>query len=358
MDLLRWWRFLWVLGVDWDRVTRAEARDFARWMQLADKPVRVHWRLKRRGVTEPNTPASTRPVPGTPNPITGKPTPGKKFAPTTRAHAETVLRGFYDFHLDEGTGPIINPFPLDRSRRQGRAHAHHNPLEPFRGERTGRYRPRVPDRIPRRVPDEMFDQLFAALKYDRDHALPACWVSTGARADELLTTRQRDPLPGEQVIGVTRKGTRDYQQLPASVDAFVWLRLYQEEARRQGMPRGRREALWWTLRRPWRPLEYHAARAMFVRANKLLGSNWTLHDLRHTAAFRMAQDPLMPLVNVQWVLGHQSLSTTQRYLTPSREEVVRSVLAHFERRQQKPAPPPPAPGYNPESLSVLFGNRP
>ncbi|MGY3676644.1 site-specific integrase [Streptomyces sp. TE33382] len=203
----------------------------------------------------------------------------------------------------------------------------------------------------------MFDQLFAALKYDRDRALLACWVSTGARADELLTTRQRDPLPGEQVIGVTRKGTRDYQQLPASVDAFVWLRLYQEEARRQGMPRGQREALWWTLRRPWRPLEYHAARAMFVRANELLGSNWTLHNLRHTAAFRMAQDPAMPLVNVQWVLGHQSLSTTQRYLTPSREEVVRSVLAHFQRRQQKPVPPPPAPGYNPESLSILFGNR-
>ncbi|MGC5006890.1 tyrosine-type recombinase/integrase [Streptomyces sp. DT203] len=357
LDLLRWWRFLWVLGVDWDRVTRAEARDFARWMQLADKPVRVHWRLKQRGVTEPSTPPSTRPAPGTPNPITGKPTPGKKFAPTTRAHAETVLRGFYDFHLDEGTGPIINPFPLDRSRRQGRPHAHHNPREPFRGERKGRYRPRVPDRIPRRVPDEMFDQLFAALKYDRDRALLACWVSTGARADELLTTRQRDPLPGEQVIGVTRKGTLDYQQLPASVDAFVWLRLYQEEARRQGMPRGRREALWWTLRRPWRPLEYHAARAMFVRANELLGSNWTLHDLRHTAAFRMAQDPLMPLVNVQWVLGHQSLSTTQRYLTPSREEVVRSGLAHFQRRQQRPVPPPPAPGYDPESLSILFGNR-
>jgi hypothetical protein len=39
--------------------------------------------------------------------------------------------------------------------------------------------------------------------------------------------------------------------------------------------------LWWTLRRPFRPLTYHAARRMFIRANEALGSNWMLHDLRH-----------------------------------------------------------------------------
>ncbi|MGH3590792.1 MAG: tyrosine-type recombinase/integrase, partial [Pseudonocardiaceae bacterium] len=41
---------------------------------------------------------------------------------------------------------------------------------------------------------------------------------------------------------------------------------------------------------------------------------WSLHDLRHTAAYRMARDPEMPLTDVQWVLGHAHLSTTQRYL--------------------------------------------
>ncbi|MFJ1998377.1 integrase, partial [Streptomyces asiaticus] len=38
-DLLRWWRFLWVLGIEWDRATRTDARNFMLWMQLADKPV-------------------------------------------------------------------------------------------------------------------------------------------------------------------------------------------------------------------------------------------------------------------------------------------------------------------------------
>ena len=83
----------------------------------------------------------------------------------------------------------------------------------------------------------------------------------------------------------------------------MWLRLYQ--AQLQGVaPAGADQPLWWTLRAPLRALTYHAARAMFVRANALLGSNWSLHDLRHSAAYRMARDPLMTLTDVQWVLGH------------------------------------------------------
>ena len=37
---------------------------------------------------------------------------------------------------------------------------------------------------------------------------------------------------------------------------------------------------------------------MFERANALLGANWTLHDLRHSAAHRMARDPALPLADV------------------------------------------------------------
>jgi len=193
---------------------------------------------------------------------------------------------------------VINPFPLDRSRRAGRANAHHNPVDAFRNEKQGRYRPAVPLRIPRRIPDELFSELFAALGSDRDRALLAFWVSTGARAEELLTALQQHADPGQQLITVTRKGSRAVQPLPASPDSFVWLRLYQEGLWRNGAPRGRGEPLWQTLRRPWRPLGYHAARAMFGRANEHLGSNWTLHDVRHTAAWRMAKDPQMPITDV------------------------------------------------------------
>ena len=80
MDLLRWFRFLRAAGVSWDRATRLEARDFCRWLQVAGRPARPHWRREHERGTAPGVPAEA----------------GKVYAATERAHSETVLRGFYD----------------------------------------------------------------------------------------------------------------------------------------------------------------------------------------------------------------------------------------------------------------------
>ena len=48
MDLLRWYRFLWSVDVPWSQATRVEARDFCRWMLVAGKPQRPHWRQPGR----------------------------------------------------------------------------------------------------------------------------------------------------------------------------------------------------------------------------------------------------------------------------------------------------------------------
>ncbi|MEW1818875.1 tyrosine-type recombinase/integrase, partial [Streptomyces diastaticus] len=295
MDMLRWFRFLWAIEVPWDRASRIEARDFSRWLQVAGQPRRPHWRRPSE---------AGRWVAG-----------GKPYAPSVRAHSETVLRTFYDFHRDVGTGPVLNPFPLDRARHGRRAHAHRNPMDPARNERAGLYRPRVPKRVPRSVPDEEFNEIFVRLPSHRDRALVAFYVSTGARASELLSTWQAGADPGRQLISVVRKGTGEVQELPASADAFVWLRLYQLEMD-DAIPRGRRLPLWWTLRSPSRPLTYHAVHRMFERANAKAGTSATLHALRHTAAYRMSEDPSLPLTDVQFVLGHAQLTTTQHYLNP------------------------------------------
>src|SRR5674476_653193 len=220
--------------------------------------------------------------------------------------------------------------------------------------------PGVPSRIPRSVPDAEFNEIFARLPSHRDRALVAFYVSTGARASELLSVTQGGVDPGRQLITVVRKGTGASQQLPASTDAFVWLRLYQLE-RDGAIPTGRREPLWWTLRSPARPLTYHAVHRMFERVNVRAGTAATLHSLRHTAAYRMAEDPALPLTDVQLVLGHAHLTTTQLYLTPRKEDVIRRVLAHHAEQTRRAAErvvPVPAPGYRPETLRVLFGGSP
>src|ERR1022692_4875135 len=343
MDLLRWFRFLGAAGVAWDKATRIEARDYCRWLQVSGRPSR---------------PRSAGPGQGAATAAAAAGGAGRlPYAPSVRAHSETVLRAFYAFHMDAGTGPAVNPFPLDRSRRGGRAHAHHNPMEPHRNERTGLYRPRVPSRIPRSIPDEEFNEIFARLPSHRDRALVAFYVSSGARASELLSVRRNGADAGRQVITVVRKGTREVQQLPASADSFVWLRLYQVET--EGLlPAGSRQPLWWTLRRPFRPLTYHGVHRMFERVNDRAGTAATLHSLRHTAAYRMAEDPALPLTDVQIVLGHAQLTTTQIYLTPRKEDVIRRLLAHHAEQTRRAAvrvAPPPAPGYRPEALEVLFG---
>ncbi|WP_280300280.1 tyrosine-type recombinase/integrase [Nocardia abscessus] len=351
MDLLRWWRFLQAIDVGWDRATRVEARDFSCWIRLTVK--------QRRRVDRSDGASWAKHGAGEVNSVTGKPAPGDGYAPATVAHSETVLRTFYDFHRDAGSGPILNPFPLDPSRRSRGAHAHRNPMDGWARERVGRYRPKVRHRIPRAIPDHRFNELFAALGSHRDRALVAFWISTGVRASELLGLRHCDVDPGQQLITVVRKGTRASQQVPASADAFVWLRLYQEQLHGQ-VPQGRIQPVWWTLRRPRRPLNYHAAHRMFERANAVLGSDWTLHDLKHSAAARMARDRQLTLSDVQLVMGHAHLSTTEIYLTPNTEEVIAGVLAHHARtveQRDKPAPSPPAPGYDPQTLSVLFGRN-
>lgn len=230
-------------------------------------------------------------------------------------------------------------------------------MEPGKNQRSGLFRPMPQQRIPRCIPDEKFNELFAVLPSLRDRAIVSSWISTGARATELLGARQADADPGQQLITVIRKGTGALQQLPAAPDAFVWLRLYQ--AQTHGLvPAGRDEPLWWTLRRPFHALTYHAARATFTRVNAILGANWTLHDLRHTAAYRMARDPEMPLTDVQWVLGHAHLSTTQLYVTAPVEGMIVSLLGRHARQSDGQKSQPGETGstlhYRPESLDVLF----
>ena len=320
LALLRWWRFLAAVDVCWQRATRIEARDFVLWMRLVG-------------------PAGRQ----------------SGYAPATINHALAVIKMFYADRITAGDGPLINPVP-DVDRRAGRrSNAHHNPMQPFALGPRAPFRQKTPERIPRHLPDRLFDELFATLRSDRDRALVAFYVSTGARASELLGVTVDRVNVGDQRIGVHRKGSGRLQWLPASADAFVWLRLYQQQTRR---PDGE-QALWLTRRRPVRPLTYSAARRMLQRANESLGTAWTLHDLRHTAAQRMVDDPKMSLSDVQWVLGHAHITTTQIYLRPREEEVVSRVLAHHRDRAERPTPPPPPPvdtaGYSAEVLAVLFG---
>ena len=151
--------------------------------------------------------------------------------------------------------------------------------------------------LPRQIPDEQVHEVFAALRSHRDRALVAFWVSTGARASELLGATSGRRRPG------TAADHRDPQGVAGAAAAARLTGCVRVAAAVSGAdarpgPGRPDDPLWWTLRRPFRQLAYHAAHRMFTRASAALGANWSLHDLRHTAAYRMARDPEMPLTDV------------------------------------------------------------
>ncbi|MEE1772861.1 hypothetical protein PUR34_33060 [Streptomyces sp. JV185] len=88
----------------------------------------------------------------------------------------------------------------------------------------------------------------------------------------------------------------------------------------------------------------------------MLGTNWTLHDLRHTAAYRLARDPKMPLTDMQWVLGHAHLSTTRLDLPADQDEVIEHVRAHHARRTNAAERVPPPPPGRPQSCEAEVNN--
>lgn len=371
-DLLRWWRFLAAVDVRWDRATSVEVRDLVLWLQRVPKPAAS---MRRES-------ASTA---GTVNPVTRKLYPGDGYAARTVRHSNAVLRAFYEFWIDErGGGPLVNPVPRVRDRSGQRPGAHHNPMSSFTPRPRLRYNPRLPRSRPRAVPDEQWEALFGALRSDRDRAMVAMAISSGARVGELLGVRGADLDWGEQLVQVRRKGSGAQQWLPVSSETFVWLRLYIEQL---GGELGPSEPLWQTLRRRdhaprgvtttgapasgsaeklaagvdsalpvRRPLSYDAWRAVLRRANAVLGTNWSMHDLRHTCALRMVRDGRLSLRDVQTVLGHAHLNTTQQYLCDDDSAVLSRVHAHLAGRDQPaPAAPAPAVGYAAADLAVLLG---
>jgi integrase/recombinase XerD len=348
-DLMRWWRWLQVVDVEWDKATSTEVRDFVLWLKQAAKPR--------------NSPRTTSAATvGTVNPITRKRYLDDRYQARTVRHCNAVLRGFYEFWIELGAGPLVNPVPLDRGGV--RSNAHHNPLEPFRPEGRLRYNPKVPKRKPREIPDARWKELFGALRSNRDRAILALAISNAARASELLGVRGVDLDWGEQLVRVVRKGSGAEQWLPASPDAFVWIRLYFAEI---GLLEPN-ESIWWTLRRRdhgdglrRQPMNYEALRAVFRRVNAVLGTNYSMHDLRHTCSLRMARDENLSLRDVQTILGHAHLSTTADiYLVEDEARVIRRVAEHLtEREHRAQVPPPPvAVGYDAADLSVLFGGLP
>ncbi|WP_338890848.1 tyrosine-type recombinase/integrase [Rhodococcus sovatensis] len=331
-DLLRWWRVLRVINVPWDRATREDVEVMVGWLRSADNPQR-------------HRTTTVAAQPGSVNLKTGKPVLKAGYSPSTINHALTVIYCFYEYHHTFGRGPVVNPVPSSRNRRR-LGQIRNIPVQ--HRQRRSPLRQRQPQKAPRSIPDTSWEELVAVLKHDRDRAIFEFAVSSGARAGELLGVCGRHVDWGDSRVWVISKGSTTLSPVPVSPLAFRHLAAHFEQSRVPGMD----EQVWATLRGDRRPLTYWALRRVLQRANDDLGTNWSFHDIRHTAATRMSRDPALSLVEVQTVMRHRHLTTTEMYLLPRIEDLIDKMQEHYTRPQLMKTF---VSGYAADDIAAVFG---
>ena len=170
MDLLRWFRFLSAVGVDWDQGEPCRGAGF---LSLVGGGAKAG----PPALASPGRVLRMRAGPSAPNAVTGKRPAGPRMRRQRWRTARACCARFYDFHLEAGTGPMVNPFPLVAAPpRAGRGAPQPDGAVRRDSAAAGTGR-RSSTRAPRMIPDERFDALFAELGSHRDRALVAFWVS-------------------------------------------------------------------------------------------------------------------------------------------------------------------------------------
>ena len=191
MDLLRWFRFLWAVDVAVGAGRRGSRRGTSAagcWWP-ASRPGRTGATTARRWNLGRTVESLTR----------------RRCGRTARRCCAASTTSTWT----SGSGPILNPFPLDRARRGGertRITTRWSRSATSAAASTGRGC-RPGSRAASRTSE--FNEIFARLPSHRDRALVAFYVSTGARASELLSATSGGVDPGRQLITVVRKGTRE-----------------------------------------------------------------------------------------------------------------------------------------------------
>jgi integrase/recombinase XerC len=187
------------------------------------------------------------------------------------------------------------------------------------------YSPKLPHKIPRPMLEEQAERLIESadlfVKEDwigqRDRALFTLLYGCGLRINEALSLNIKD-LPREGFLRVTGKGNKE-RQIPVLEIVELAIQSYIDQA---PVPIEPNRALFLGARgaRLNQGVAQKAIRDL--RGTLGLPDTVTPHALRHSFATHLLQNGAN-LREIQELLGHSSLSTTQRYTEVNAEELMR-----------------------------------
>ncbi len=224
---------------------------------------------------------------------------------TINCHLQSI-RGFYHYLYYEEEIKIANPVRTGSSLR-------------------------VPKPLPRHLKDEEIITLFDAIESPRDRAIFKVMLRCGLRVEELanVTVGAIDLRRG-RIFVHNGKGGKDrvvYISKDAHAALLRYLRL---------RPKSRSRNVFLVDKGPYRgmPISVRGIQKRIEYYARKTGLRVSCHHLRHTMATQMLNAEAK-VVTIQDLLGHNWITTTERYCTVSNLMVMRDYFRAMEVIMQR-----------------------
>jgi|TARA_B110000444_G_C18827314_1_gene591074 integrase/recombinase XerD len=236
----------------------------------------------------------------------------KNIKPPTQARIISGIRRFYDYLILEGLSK-------------------NNPMENIET-------PKIGINIPSTLTVKEIDQIISNVKLSsktglRNVAIIELLYSCGLRVSELINLRISDLFFKESLIKVTGKGNKE-RFVPISYQSQVYINNYINEIRMfNKINKGYEDTLFINERGTGlsRVMIFIILKELKKQSNinKKIGP----HTLRHSFATHLIENGA-DLITIQKMMGHESITTTERYLHVSKKHLIESVMKFHPRNKK------------------------
>tara|TARA_B100001094_G_scaffold98310_1_gene94503 strand:- start:29860 stop:30762 length:903 start_codon:yes stop_codon:yes gene_type:complete len=236
----------------------------------------------------------------------------KNIKPPTQARIISGIRRFYDYLILEGL-------------------TKNNPMENIET-------PKIGINLPTTLTVEEIDQIILNVKLNsktglRNVAIIELLYSCGLRVSELINLKISDLFFNESLIKVTGKGNKE-RFVPISNQSQVYINNYIKEIRTfNKIKKGFEDTLFLNERGSGlsRVMIFIILKELKKQSNikKQIGP----HTLRHSFATHLIENGA-DLITIQKMMGHESITTTERYLHVSKKHLIESVMKFHPRNKE------------------------
>ncbi|MFC1578038.1 tyrosine-type recombinase/integrase [Thermodesulfobacteriota bacterium] len=192
---------------------------------------------------------------------------------------------------------------------------------------------RVPKPLPRAMREDQVDQLFEVIKTKRDWAMFRLMLRCGLRVEEVANLSLGDiDLKQRRIMVVNGKGGKDRvvyisDDATDGLLAYLKLRSHRRVKKVFLVEKGDYKGQPISVRGIQKRMEYYASKT---------GLKISCHHLRHTMATQLLNADA-EVASIQDLLGHNWISTTQRYCKVSNMKVKRDYFNAMGKILKRPA---------------------